>query len=83
MLRDVEYFRAKLSKIAGAGDVGDYLVGVVEGTHVEGEHAGKDGASENPTENADGAAAKDGPKEGTSGGAVAVETQAISTTEAK
>ena len=30
LLRDVEFFRSRISKINGAGDIGDYLVHVVE-----------------------------------------------------
>lgn len=29
MLRDAEYFRSRLSKLDGAGEVGDYVVSVV------------------------------------------------------
>lgn len=31
MLRDVELFRSRISKLDGAGDVGDYVFGIVEG----------------------------------------------------
>ena len=30
MLRDAEFFRARLSKLEGAGDIGDYVVSVVK-----------------------------------------------------
>lgn len=36
MLRDAEYFKSRLSKIDGAGDVGDYILGVVQNKVVEG-----------------------------------------------
>ena len=42
MLHDVEFLRAKLSKIEGAGDVGEYLVGVVQAKHVDGGNAEED-----------------------------------------
>lgn len=29
MLRDAEYFRSKITKLDGAGEVGDYVVSVV------------------------------------------------------
>ncbi|KAI9822654.1 MAG: hypothetical protein M1827_000373 [Pycnora praestabilis] len=35
MLRDVEFFQAKLSKIDGAGDIGDYIVKIVRDKPVE------------------------------------------------
>lgn len=29
MLRDTEFFKSRISKIDGAGDIGDYLVNIV------------------------------------------------------
>ncbi len=29
MLRDAEYFRSRISKLDGAADIGDHLVGIV------------------------------------------------------
>ena len=29
MLRDAEFFRSRLSKLDGAGDIGDYIVSIV------------------------------------------------------
>jgi hypothetical protein len=35
MLRDAEHFRARLSKLDGAGDIGDMIVGIVEQKLIE------------------------------------------------
>jgi hypothetical protein len=35
MLRDAEHFRARLSKLDGAGDIGDVIVGIVEQKPIE------------------------------------------------
>ena len=35
MLRDAEHFRSRLSKLDGAGDIGDVIVGIVEQKSIE------------------------------------------------
>lgn len=34
MLRDVEYFKSKIGGLDGAGDAGDYIVGLIKGKSV-------------------------------------------------
>jgi len=34
MLRDAEYFKSKIGGVDGAGDAGDYIVGLVKGKSV-------------------------------------------------
>ena len=35
MLRDAEHFKTRLSKLDGAGDIGNMIVGIVEGKSIE------------------------------------------------
>jgi vacuolar protein sorting-associated protein 54 len=67
MLRDAEYFRSRLSKLDGAGDIGDMIVGIVEGKSIERtEDAKADAAGRNPTEGTVGANEERSPREGVS-----------------
>lgn len=56
MLRDVEFFKSRISKIDGAGDIGDHLVDVVNAKAVAEQP--KPPAEEPPTTNNEEAAEK-------------------------